>query len=193
MGRQLREQMVKELRTKFTGVRDCVVVDFTKLNANQMTELRLDLSSVSAGVKVLKNSTGGLALKEVGVESLGQFIVGPCALAYGGGEPQIVIQKLLAWKEKTKLLDIKGGLFDGQPMKLDALKQIALLPPRKVLLAIALGTIQAPLTQLLGDFNSTIAGVARSVDGLSKKKAEAPKDAPPATDAEPAKDTPPAK
>ena len=52
-------------------------------------------------------------------------------------------------KDNPNLI-VKGGLFEGQFIDADGLKQLADIEPREVLLAKLAGMIAAPMTQMAG-------------------------------------------
>jgi large subunit ribosomal protein L10 len=57
-------------------------------------------------------------------------------------------------------LQIKLGVLEGQVIQADAIEELASLPPRDVLLARVVGSVQSPLAGLVGVLSATIRSLA---------------------------------
>ena len=65
---------------------------------------------------------------------------------------------------------VKAGLIGDRLYDTAAIKQLASLPPRDVLLAQVLGTITAPLSSFLGAVNALVASPAQLAAALEDKQ-----------------------
>ena len=65
---------------------------------------------------------------------------------------------------------VKAGMIGDKLYNADEVKQLALLPPRDVLLAQVLGTISAPMSGFLGAVNALLASPAQLAGALEEKK-----------------------
>lgn len=62
------------------------------------------------------------------------------------------------------------GILEGQLVGADKIKALADLPPREVLVAQVLGTMQAPITSLVYVLNANITGLVRALDQIREQK-----------------------
>jgi large subunit ribosomal protein L10 len=85
------------------------------------------------------------------------MLKGPVAIAFGGEDISAPARLLAEFVRQTRLrLDIVGGLVEGRVMGPDQVRQTADLPPREVLLAQLLGTLQSPIAQLVGTIQAPV-------------------------------------
>ena len=68
---------------------------------------------------------------------------------------------LSEWVKNNKMLEIKGGIYEGKVFDQAGMAAIAVLPPREIMLSSVLGTILAPLSAF-----------ATVVDAIRKQKEE---------------------
>jgi large subunit ribosomal protein L10 len=79
------------------------------------------------------------------------------AIAFGGEDIGAPARLLAEYVRQTRLrLDIVGGLVEGRVMGPDEVRRIADLPPRQVLLAQLLGTLQSPIAQLVATIQAPV-------------------------------------
>jgi len=75
--------------------------------------------------------------------------LGPTAMAFGYDDPVAPAKVLSAFAKKNKILEIKGGLLEGGAIDQAAIKSLAQLPSREVLLGKLAGILQAPVSGLV--------------------------------------------
>jgi large subunit ribosomal protein L10 len=68
--------------------------------------------------------------------------------------------------EAAEKVSIRGGVLEGRPLDAGAVKELAELPPREVLVGTLLGLIQAPAAQLLRTIQEPGARLVRLLDRL---------------------------
>ena len=160
--------MVAELATRFRGMPSAILVDHTKLSAEQAGELRGVIEKQGATVTVVKNSLAVLALRQLELLDVAELVSGPTAVVYGGDDPVILAKTLLEWGRKNKLLEVRGGMLQGRAIDAAGVKALADLPSLHVLQAQLVGAIASPLSGLVGALH----GVLRNFVGVVKAIAE---------------------
>jgi len=70
-------------------------------------------------------------------------------------------------------MEIKGGLVEGKLIDADAVKALANLPPREVLIAKMLGSMQAPITGLVNVLQGSIRNLVYTLDAVRQQKESA--------------------
>ena len=138
-----------------------IATQYRGLSASEMAELRSRLKQQGLEYHVVKNTLLRLAAQNVGKDGLMAIIQGPTALAMGFGDP-IEPARFLADYLRTSRgpLSLQGGMMDGRVLTAADVNTLALLPPRKVLLAQVLGQMQAPLATLLAVLKAPLQGLA---------------------------------
>lgn len=152
--RQLKEAKVQEIRERLEKSQAVILADYQGLTVEEDTELRKKLREAGVEYKVYKNTLTTLALKEIGVEGLNEFLAGPVSMAISYDDPTAPARILNDFAKSHKKLELKAGLVQGEVFDLAKVKELATIPSREVLLAKLLGSFKAPLSNLAYLLNS---------------------------------------
>ena len=168
---QAKEPVVQEIKVKLEASKGAVLADYRGLNVAQVTKLRSQLREAGVEYKVVKNTLTRLAAAELGIEGLNPYLEGPTAIAFGL-QDAVTPAKILAEFAKTnKDLEIKAGILEGKVIDLNAVKALAELPSREVLLAKVLGGMQTPLYGFANVLQANLRNLVNVVEAIRKQKA----------------------
>ena len=117
---------------------------------------------------MIKNRLMKYALEEAKLPVPEDLLEGPTAIGFCFEEAPAVAKVLVDFSKESKILVIKGGLLGDRIISADEVTSLAELPPREILLAQVLGTIQAPASGI----TRAIAGSIRSVLYVLKARVE---------------------
>ena len=191
MNRQQKEQAVGELATEFSEAEAVYAVDYRGLSVAQISELRGRLLQQDAKLKVVKNSVTKLAADQAEVSTISEHLSGPTALAFVRGDAAAAAKTLHGFvKESDNLLELKGGLLNGNALSSTDVASIAKLPTREVLIGQLVGLIATPITGTARTLGALLSAVPRQLqqvadqgllgaggDASEPTKAEAPAEA----------------
>jgi large subunit ribosomal protein L10 len=172
MNKDEKQIVVGQVTEKVRRAKGMYFADFTGMTVEQMTEFRRELRKSNVDFKVAKNTLIERSLKEVGgYEKTYDSLVGATGIAFGyddAVEPARIMKKFIDKNEKPalKLAYIEGVAFDGKN-----LKEIASLPSRKELIAGILGSLQSPVSGIVGSINAVMRDLASVVEEVAKKRA----------------------
>lgn len=164
-----KKKLVEELKEKIGAAKSIVIVDYKGLSVFEDTELRKTLREANVEYRVLKNRLMQKAFNELGYADFDEALNGPTAVAFANGDPVAPAKILLESADKSKKLTVKCGMVDGTYITVDGVKELATLPPKEVLLAKLLGTLEAPISGLARVLNETVAGLARVLNQIAEK------------------------
>ncbi len=133
----------------FKGADAAILVNYKGMNVPQVTELRRELRKAKAAYKVVKNTLAKRALEGTSFESLADHFEGTTAVAYTDTDPVGLAKALTGFMKHAPTLQIKVGVVQGQPLKAAELTQLATMPGKAELYAMLLGTLQAPMVNLV--------------------------------------------
>lgn len=183
-----------------------VFTDYRGLKVREMQELRRNLTAKGGELHVLKNTLFRVAVGEDLAKLPEELHSGPTAVAFVYENESECAKALFDYAKTNKNLKIKGGYFNGQSFDAKGVEALSKLPPRDVLIAQVIGTIAAPLSNLVGVIEALYADPIRTIGAVADKvaegapqaeaKAEAPAEEPPAApeaeaaEAAPTDDTP---
>ena len=139
-----KELMVNQLTEKLKQDKNLLVSDYIGLSAEEMTELRRELESVSSRYMVLKNSIARIALDNAGFGELKKFVEGGTGIVTGGRDPAQTTKILSKFSKQYGSLKVKGGYLDGGVIDAAKLSYLATLPSRDDLIAKVVYAIKSP-------------------------------------------------
>ena len=146
--RKEKEAVVEEIKTKIQAAKSVVLVDYKGRTVAQDTELRCNFRKAGVEYKVYKNRLAKIAFNELGFTQFDEALEGPTAIAFSMNDSVSAAKISAEANKKYNKLQTKCGLVDGEFNDADALKIIASLPSREVLIAKMLGSMLAPVSKL---------------------------------------------
>ena len=170
MARPEKVEQVELLTGKLKNAKAAVLTDYRGLTVSQLQDLRGRLRSQDVEYRIVKNTLARRAAVEVGHEEFQDLLKGPVAIAFGYGELGVPARVLGDFSRQTRLrLDIVGGLIEGRVMGPEQVRQIADLPPRDVLLARLLATLQSPVAQLVATMEAPLQQLVGLLEAYREK------------------------
>ncbi|HUV04264.1 MAG TPA: 50S ribosomal protein L10 [Armatimonadota bacterium] len=169
--RQDKVELVRELRETIQGASALILTDYRGLTVSEITALRRKLREAGADYRVVKNTLFELAAEELAEQGLGQLLVGPTAVAFLHDEPVGPAKAIADFAREHKALSIKGGFIEGRVYGADQMQALSKAPPREVLVAQMIGSIQAPISNFVGTLQSLMSNLVYTIQAVSDKKA----------------------
>lgn len=172
MPQQYKIDKVAEIESQIENNAGMFVVNYNGLTVLQAQQLRAQLRETGAEMKVYKNNLVRLALKNQEQPEIDEILVGPCAYVFYETEPVEAAKALKTFAEKSKgVLEIMGGISDGNAVTADEVKAIAELPTKDQLLGQIAGLISGFARGIAVCTNGVASGLARSIQQVSEQKA----------------------
>ena len=150
VSKKRKTELVAEYTEQLKRSQGIILADYQGLSVGAMEGIRNGLRPIGAKFQVVKNRLLILALKEAGLSVPDEWLSSPTVISFCYEEVPSVAKVLMDAKKELDVLQIKGGLLGTKVIEAEQVEVIADLPPREVLLAQVLGTINAPATQMAG-------------------------------------------
>lgn len=167
-----KETLVGTLKETFKDMRGFVFTDYRGLTVEQITELRRKLRTREAEYHVVKNNFARLAFRQLEKPDVSPFLVGPTAVALVPNESGEVVKDLFDFAKEWSV-QVKGGLIDGTLFDAAQVEAFSRLPSHDQLLAMLMGTMQAPLQNLVYAINGVTQKLVRTLAAIAEKKGAA--------------------
>ena len=143
-----KKQVVVELTEKLRSQAG-VFVNYSGINVNDDTEMRVKLREANVEYTVIKNTLMRFAINNVGFEELDPILNGTTSLAVSNDDPVAPARVIKEYADKFQgFFEIKGGFMDGKVLSISEVNSLASIPPLKTLQAQLLGTMLAPIASL---------------------------------------------
>ena len=169
MNREQKTALVQELSEQIRSADAIFAVDYRGISVSQAAELRGRLRDAGTRFRIVKNSLTERASDQAGAEELRAVLEGPTALAFVSGDAAVAAKAISDAGRTLGTLAFKGGMMNGTALTAEQVQSIARLPARDVLHGQLVGTIAAPLSQLVRTLNALIAGVAVQLQQVAEQ------------------------
>jgi large subunit ribosomal protein L10 len=169
-----KKQSMGSLNEKFSKATSGVLARYQGITANEMNKLRSHLKERSIEILVVKNTIAKIAAKDTSFEVLDSEFKGPVSVVIGFDDV-LGPAKALADYSKTspvKEPEVICGLVEGKKIPAEGVRVLADLPPKEVLVAQLLSTMQAPTSNFVGVFNSLLRQFVGVLDAIKEKKSK---------------------
>lgn len=170
MNRDEKGQIIERVNKALTDdAAMAVVCHYRGLTVGEMSELRANMRPTGATMRVVKNTLVRRALEGTDFTELSQFLSGPTILTIAS-DPVGPAKVLTEFAKNHPNLVPLGGVLEGDVIKPEELEQLAKLPSREVLVAKVLGSMQAPISNLVGTLAALNGGLVRVLDQVRQQK-----------------------
>jgi large subunit ribosomal protein L10 len=173
ISRERKEQIVRESIDQLSKSQAVVFTNYRGLSVAQMNHLRNSLRENEGQYQVIKNTLLRRALEGASLPVPEDMLTGPVAITYCLGEVPSVAKALYDFADETKILTIKGAILGDQVLTAQAVKDVADLPPRDILLAQLVAAVQGPMTSLVSTLTAPLRELITVLQARSEQSAEA--------------------
>ncbi|PIF02838.1 MAG: 50S ribosomal protein L10 [Desulfococcus sp.] len=165
-----KQEIVSDIHEKFEKSKIVIATDYKGLDVAAMTDLRAKLREADIEYRVVKNTLLVRAARDTGAESLIDSFKGPTAIAMSFDDPVAPAKVLTEFAKENGKLEIKSAVMEGKMLDLDGVKALSSLPPRDVLLAQALSTMNAVSTSFVRLLNAVPQSLVYALSAIREKK-----------------------
>lgn len=163
-------EVIEETRQALGEAQGTVLANYRGLTVQQMTQLRRNLRQGGVELRVVKNTLIKRAADAVGIEGLESYLTGPTAIAFSSEDPVSPAKMMAQAVREFRKIEIKGGVLGKTVIGPEGVKELAELPSREVLLGKVVGTLNAPIQQLVWVLNAPLSNLARALDQIRQQR-----------------------
>lgn len=167
---QDKESVVSQLSERLSSAQVVIYAEYLGTKAKDFTALRKNARENGVYLKVLKNTLVRRAVQGTSFDVLSAQVSG--ALLYAIGSDPVLIAKILYEFSISveRGFSVKGGVLSGKHIDFKEIKVLATLPPRAQLLALLMGTMQAPVSQFVRVLNEVPSRFVRTLAAVRDQR-----------------------
>jgi len=165
-----KKAIVAEIAEKLKSSCAGVVVSYQGINVEDDTKLRKNLRESKVDYLVIKNTLLKRAAEKAGMADISAVLHGSTAIAMSN-EDYVAASKILCeFAKDHEFFKVKSGFIDGNVIDSNEVIRLSKLPSREVLVAQALGGLNAPIQGFANVLNGTLKGLVVALNAIAEKK-----------------------
>ena len=164
--------IVKDIHERLADSSYVILADYSGLTVAGISDLRGQLRAAKSRFTVVKNSFLRRAMADLGWNGVASHVDGATAMITGDGDVTQIAKILETFAKEHEKPSMRGGRVGEDVLGADEVRQLAKIPPREVLLGQLVGTIAAPLSQVVGVLNQKVASVLYVLKAIEEKKSK---------------------
>ena len=152
------------------------LTDFSGMTVEQVNELRDEFFKSNIKYKVIKNTLSKRALKESGrysafVDKLDDSLKGPTGIILANEDPVLPAKIIKKFFDKSQKPKLKSAIIEGEVYGSGKLNELASLLSKNELYAKIMGSLDSPVSGIVGSINAVIRDLANVIEEAAKKNA----------------------
>ena len=161
--------IVEEIKEKIQNAKSIIFIDYRGLNVNNDIKLRREFKKNNCDYKVYKNRLFLRALNDLGITGYEDRLQNTLSVAFSYNDETDAARVAKNALADNPTIAIKFGIIDKQFIDENAVKALADLPSREVLVARLLGQLNAPAQQLCSVLSATTRNLVYALDAIANK------------------------
>lgn len=169
--KEKKKEIVADLVEKFNRASGFYLVDFQGMTVLASSRLRGELRKQDIEFKIAKNNLIKRAIVETkGIELDEAKYFGTTGVIFGYDDPVAPAKIIKEQFDKFEKPKLKAAVLEGQVFDGSQLSTIAALPTKQDVMANIIGSIQAPISGIVGSINAVMRDLASVVEEVAKTK-----------------------
>jgi large subunit ribosomal protein L10 len=163
-----KQKVLEDLKEKIAKQKAMVLVGVTGLKVKDISDLRKKLKASDGNLKVAKKTLIERAFKENKLDFNKKDYQEELALVFGFKDEILPAKTVYEFSQTSPDLKILGGFFENKFLETEKVVELAQLPPKEQLLARLVGSISAPISNLVYALNYNIKGLVYLLSTIKK-------------------------
>jgi len=171
ISRQRKANIVNQVKDLISSSKGFYVIDYKGWDVTQINTLRRKLKEKQAQMKVIKNTLFTIALKDLNINVFEKF-EGTNAFVFIKGDEIEPLRIISEFIKETNKGALKIGYINDVKYDTNQLEVLSKLPPINELRAKVIGTINAPIYNLVYSLKALLINLVLVLNQIRSKKEE---------------------
>jgi large subunit ribosomal protein L10 len=158
-----------ELKQAIDENKNIFVTGYEKMTVSQDFALRKTIREAGGNYRVVKNNLAAKASEGTPADPLLSDLKGMTSLAYTAKDPVALAKALTKYAKDNAAFTFKAGMVEGRVIDIQAINDLANMPPKEEIFAKLLYLINATATRLVSSINGVGRNLAVVIDQAAKE------------------------
>lgn len=168
--RKKKVELVESYKEALSNSTAVVFTNYKGATVSQVNALRARLKENGSTYMVVKNTLLGLAFAELGRPVPENLLEGPNAVAFIGEDIGKGVTALKDWIRDARVMQISGAVLESSVLDSTQAEALSDLPTKEQTLAMILGAINAPASNLVRMISAPQASLVRVINAYVEKQ-----------------------
>jgi len=146
MNRAQKDELIAGIRKDIEAARGIFLTNLIGVSSNDAVALRKDVRDSQGKIVITRNTLFRIAAEGTCAEEMLKDLKGPHALAIAFDDAPGVAKVLKKAGKEHEVVELKGGILNGEVLSLPQVMELADLPSRDEMLGTVLATMMAPVS-----------------------------------------------
>jgi len=152
---EAKARVIDDIAQKLRDSKVTIFTNYRGLTVKDLAELRGRLRPAKVDYQVVKNTLTRFAAQKADITAdLSSILEGPTAVVFGYDDVVQAAKAINDYARTSRVLEIKAGLLENRVLSAAEITSLATLPAKPALQGQVLGTMTAPIQNLLGVLNA---------------------------------------
>lgn len=171
LNKEQKNNIVSDLKQNIEKKKSLVFIGFDGIDVKELTDFRETLKEQGNELKVAKKSLMKIALESKNIDFDPRKLEGEVAMVFGY-EDELAPSKLsYNFSKKNQNVKILGGFLEDTFYEMGDIIKLAQLPSKEQLLGMLVGTLSAPVTNLVGVLSGNMRKLVFAISQIRDQKA----------------------
>ena len=165
-----KQKDLENLKKTIEENKNIFVTSFEKMTVSQDFQLRKTIREAGGDYQVVKNNIAAKASEGTSASDLLSDLRGMTSLAYTAKDPVGLAKALSKYSKENAAFTFKAGMVEGRVIDIQAISDLASMPPKEEIYAKLLYLINANATRLVSVMNGVGRNLAVVLDQAAKEE-----------------------
>jgi large subunit ribosomal protein L10 len=170
--RAKKAEILKSFEEKLERANALFVLSYKGFTAYESNEIRKLIREKGGEFRVVKNTLLRIASEKKGKQVVNDYVEGPTAVVFTYQDPVEIAKVLKEYIKTHPSLTLRGLVLQDKGYDAAMVDELVKLPPKEVLIAQLLGTIQAPVANFVGVLSAILRKFLYVLKAIEEKKAK---------------------
>jgi len=167
--RKEKELLLNEIKSKIEAAKAFIVTRYERVSATDMTQFRKDISNAGSDFEVMGKRMFIKAAEAQGLEFKKETLQGHIGIVIIEDDYISAAKEVHKYTKDSEKMEIIAGYIEGELYDKESVIKLSQLPNLEEMRAQFIGTLEAPMAETVGVFDSLLKSIIYCLENKAKQ------------------------